>query len=74
MDETIQDKLRRLADLHEQRVRLQEEEDTLAAELAMSNVRGVRTAMASALGVSVEALRLRYGSVASVADSVSKAG
>lgn len=70
MDDITQEKLARLADLHQQRTRLQREEDALAAELVASGVRGVRTAVARALEVSVEALRLRYGPARSVASSV----
>jgi len=66
MDETIEEKLERLKELRQDRVRLQREEEALAAELATSSVRGVRTAMASALGVTLEALRQRYGTVPSV--------
>ena len=68
--ETTQQKLVRLQALHEQIAGLQRQEDELAADLAASSERGVRTAMARALGVSVEALRLRYGPVKSVADVV----
>jgi hypothetical protein len=67
MDETLEEKLARLANLHQDRVRIQREEEALAAELATSSVRGVRTRMAAALGVSLEALRQRYGTVPSVA-------
>lgn len=66
MSETIEEKLRRLKDLHQERIQKQREEEALAAELATSSVRGVRTAMASALGVSLEALRQRYGPIPSV--------
>lgn len=66
MDETLEEKLTRLASLHQDRVRIQREEEALAAELATSSVRGVRTRMAAALGVSLEALRQRYGTVPSV--------
>ncbi|MFE4420472.1 hypothetical protein [Streptomyces sp. NPDC056817] len=62
-------KLRRLDELHQKRVLLQDEEDALAADLATSSVRGVRTAMARILGVTVEALRLRYGPVPSITTS-----
>lgn len=68
MDETTRDKLVRLQELHQKRMQYQREEDALAAELAASSVRGVRTAMAGTLGLSIEALRLRYGPVQSVAD------
>jgi hypothetical protein len=74
MEETTQDKLRRLEELHRQRMDLQSQEEALAAELAASNVRGVRTAMAGVLEVSVEALRLRYGPVGSVAEGCSAPG
>lgn len=70
MEDTTRDKLRRLEEIHRERMRLQNDEEALAAELAASNVRGVRTAMAGVLGVTVEALRLRYGPVGSVADVV----
>ena len=70
MAETTREKLARLQRLHEDIAELQRQEDELAAELATSAERGVRTAMARALGVSVEALRLRYGPVRSVADAV----
>ncbi|MFF1284315.1 hypothetical protein ACFVY4_26685 [Streptomyces sp. NPDC058299] len=66
---TTREKLTRLAELHQRRVQLQAEEEALAAELATSGVRGVRTAMARALDVTLEALRLRYGPVRSVADA-----
>ena len=66
MADTLEEKLKRLAELHQDRMALQREEEALAAELATSSVRGVRTQMARALGVSVEALRLRYGPVPSV--------
>jgi hypothetical protein len=69
MDETIAEKLARLKELHQDRMRLQREEEALAAELAASSVRGVRTAMASALDVTLEALRLRYGPVPSVSSA-----
>lgn len=72
--ETTRDKLARLQRLHEDITALQRKEDELAAELATSTERGVRTAMARALGVSVEALRLRYGAVQSVADAVHAEG
>jgi len=64
MDE--KEKLARLQELHQNRMRLQREEEALAAELATSSVRGVRTAMAAILGVSLEALRQRYGPIQSV--------
>lgn len=67
MSETVEEKLRRLEGLHQERIRIQREEEALAAELAASPVRGVRTEMARILEVSVEALRLRYGAVQSVA-------
>ncbi|MER6350704.1 hypothetical protein ABT186_02310 [Streptomyces sp. NPDC001634] len=73
MSETIADKLRRLENLHQDRVRLQREEEALAAELATSSVRGVRTAMARILEVSLEALRQRYGPVPSITDPVREA-
>lgn len=63
MDQATLDKLDRLRDLHDQRVQAQQQEEELAAELATSGERGVRTEMAKILGVTVEALRLRYGSV-----------
>lgn len=66
MDQTIEEKLDRLKELHQSRVRLQRAEEALAADLATSSVRGVRTAMAGILEVTVEALRLRYGPVQSV--------
>lgn len=69
MDDTTRQDLARLADLHQQIATLQQEEDALAARLGASSVRGVRTAMARVLGVSLEALRLRYGPVSSVADT-----
>ena len=69
-EETTREKLARLHQVHQQIAELQREEDALAADLATSSERGVRTAMARALGVSVEALRLRYGAVKSVADAV----
>ena len=69
-EETTREKLVRLQQLHEVIKDKQREEDELAAELAASSERGVRTAMARALGMSVEALRLRYGPVKSVADAV----
>lgn len=70
MDDTTRDKLLRLQELHEQRTRIQREEDALAAELAASGVRGVRTALAQILGLSLEALRLRYGTVQSATAAV----
>ena len=70
MDETLTEKLSRLKDLHQDRIRIQREEEALAADLATSSVRGVRTAMAAALGVTLEALRQRYGTVPSVTDAV----
>jgi cell shape-determining protein MreC len=69
MDDTTREDLARLDEIHQQITRLQEEENALAAKLGTSNARGVRTAMARILGVSVEALRLRYGAVQSVADA-----
>ncbi|MGW2520421.1 hypothetical protein ACWC09_26100 [Streptomyces sp. NPDC001617] len=66
MDETLEEKLARLKELHQDRMRKQREEEALAAELATSSVRGVRTAMAEALEVTLEALRQRYGPVQSV--------
>lgn len=74
MPDQIQQQLARLAELHRQRVAVQREEEALAAELAASNVRGVRTAMARALDVTVEALRLRYGPTGSVADTTARTG
>ena len=68
MDQATRDKLDELKDLHGQRVQAQEKEDVLAAELAASGERGVRTEMAKILGVTVEALRLRYGSVKPATD------
>lgn len=70
MDATTTERLSRLAEVHKERVRLQREEDALAAELGTSDVRGVRTAMAGILDVTVEALRLRYGPVGSVAHAL----
>lgn len=70
MDNITVQRLERLAELHQERTRLQREEEALAAELAASSVRGVRTAMARILDVSVEALRLRYGPVKSVAHAL----
>ncbi|MFJ6560002.1 hypothetical protein ACIQMV_08990 [Streptomyces sp. NPDC091412] len=70
MDETTRDKLLRLQRIHDELGQLQGQEDELAAELATSSERGVRTAMARALGVTVEALRLRYGPVKSLADTI----
>lgn len=70
MNQVTRNKLGELKDLHDQRIQAQEKEDELAAELATSSERGVRTEMAKILGVTVEALRLRYGAVQSVADSV----
>lgn len=69
MDDATRQQLARLVEIHQKRVRLQREEEALAAELGGSSVRGVRTAMAGVLGVTVEALRLRYGPVGSVADA-----
>lgn len=66
--QTTREKLAELQRIHEELVDLQRQQDKLAADLATSSERGVRTAMARALGVSVEALRLRYGAVQSVAD------
>ena len=68
--ESTAEKLRRLEELHRERKSLQREEEDLAAELAASGVRGVRTEMARILEISVEALRLRYGAVQSVAGVV----
>ncbi|MFF4292156.1 hypothetical protein ACFY0N_00700 [Streptomyces vinaceus] len=59
MDETTREKLDRLA-------ALKREADQLTEELAQSGVRGVRSALAAVLGVSTEALRLRYGPTRSV--------
>lgn len=73
MSESVEDKLRRLAVVHQQIKQLQEEEDAIAADLGASKVRGVRTAMAGILGVSLEALRLRYGAAQSVGSSVREA-
>jgi hypothetical protein len=70
MEDTTRDDLRRLDELHQERTRLQREEEALASELAGSSVRGVRTAMARILEVTVEALRLRYGPVKSLSDAV----
>lgn len=66
--ETTREKLARLQKLHEEIAEKQREENRLAADLATSAERGVRTAMARILGVSLEALRQRYGAVKSVAD------
>lgn len=66
--ETTREKLARLQKLHADITRLQQDEADLAADLATSAERGVRTAMARILGVSLEALRQRYGAVKSVAD------
>ena len=66
MDNTLREDLARLDEIHQQITRLQEEENALAAKLGASTARGVRTAMARILGVSLEALRLRYGAVPSV--------
>ena len=68
--ETTREKLARLQKLHQDIAQLRREEDELAADLATSTERGVRTAMARALDVSLEALRQRYGTVQSVADAV----
>ncbi|MFF4791799.1 hypothetical protein ACFY2M_19020 [Streptomyces sp. NPDC001276] len=69
-DKTTRGKLLRLQRIHEELTELQGKEDELAADLATSTERGVRTAMARALGVTVEALRLRYGPVKSLADTI----
>lgn len=66
--ETTREKLARLQKLHEEITEKQRQEAKLAADLATSAERGVRTAMARILGVSLEALRQRYGAVKSVAD------
>lgn len=68
MDQATRDKLNQLQDLHDQRIQAQRQEDDLAAELATSTERGVRTQMAKILGVTPEALRLRYGSVKPATD------
>lgn len=70
MDDTLREDLARLDEVHQQITRLQGEENALAAKLGASSVRGVRTAMARILGVSLEALRQRYGSVPSVTDAL----
>ena len=74
MDQVTRGKLDELNNLHVQRVQAQEKEDVLAAELAASGERGVRTEMAKILGVTVEALRLRYGSVKPATDVVRAEG
>lgn len=74
MDQATRDKLGELKDLHEKRIQAQGKEDALAAELAASGERGVRTEMAKILGVTVEALRLRYGSVKPAVDVVRAEG
>ena len=74
MDQATRDKLDELNNLHVQRVQAQRQEDALAAELATSTERGVRTQMAKILGVTPEALRLRYGSVKPATDVVRAEG
>lgn len=69
MDDTLRQDLQYLDEIHQKIMRLQEEENALAAKLGASNARGVRTALARILGVSLEALRQRYGSITSVADT-----
>lgn len=68
MDEELREDLQLLDEIHQEIAKLQEQENELAAKLGASNARGVRTAMARILGVSLEALRQRYGAVKSVAD------
>jgi hypothetical protein len=70
MDDSLRKDLQRLDEVHQQIIKLQEEENALAAKLGASSARGVRTAMARILDISLEALRQRYGPIPSVANVI----